>query len=366
MDFSIILAEMIDWVNTASVTLGAETLLKLILVGLGMLVAFYVWHRVLVLLQRSAKWTSGVVDDALLQAINRPVRVLIWFVGLYLVARIFALEYLQPLVDRRFVQSGIILLAGWFLIGLIRHYIRMRCDAARHQDSDIDVDLYQAASRVLQAAIIVLLGIFLLQTFDVSVTGILTFGGVGGLIVGFAAKDMLENFFGGLMLHMDRPFKTGDWIRSPDRNIEGTVERIGWRQTLIRTHSKNAMYIPNGMFLTIVIENPGRMSHRMIKVVIGLRYEDMGRMRAVVDDVQKHLESSGDFDKQMPCLVRFNAFNDSSIDFFVQCYTREVHRPQYTIIKQNLLYAIADIVASHGADIAFPTRTVHLESDTPE
>ena len=358
-----LVSKILDWLNMVLAALSVAELLKLVLVVLGMLLASYAWRRVLVFLQNTAKLTSGVVDDAFLHAINRPARALIWFVGLFVMIEIIATSHLNPIWTERTMQSGIIVLLGWFLIGLTRQYTRMRFDAADRRDTDVDVDLYQAVSRVVQFTIIVLLGIFLMQIFDISVTGILTFGGVGGLVVGFAAKDMLENFFGGLMLHMDRPFKTGDWIRSPDRNIEGTVERIGWRQTLIRTHSRNALYIPNGMFLTIVIENPGRMSHRMIKAVVGLRYEDMGRMRPVVEEVQKYLEDSDDFDPEMPRLVRFNAFNNSSIDFFVQCYTREVQRVQYTNIKQNLLYAIAEIVARHDADFAFPTQTVHLQSD---
>jgi len=66
-----------------------------------------------------------------------------------------------------------------------------------------------------------------MQTLGFSIAGALTFGGIGGIAIGFAAKDMLSNFFGGLMIYLDRPFKTGDWIRSPDREIEGVVEEIG-------------------------------------------------------------------------------------------------------------------------------------------
>ena len=90
----------------------------------------------------------------------------------------------------------------------------------------------------------------------------------------FAAKDLLANFFGGLTIYLDRPFAVGDWIRSPDREIEGTVERIGWRLTLIRTFDKRPLYIPNAVFTTIAVENPSRMHNRRIYETIGIRYDD--------------------------------------------------------------------------------------------
>ena len=108
----------------------------------------------------------------------------------------------------------------------------------------------------------------------------LTFGGVGGLIVGLAAKDLLSNFFGGMMIYFDRPFKVGDWIRSPDRQIEGTVERIGWRMTIIRTFDKRPLYVPNSVFSSIVVENPSRMLNRRINETFGLRYQDADKFGA--------------------------------------------------------------------------------------
>lgn len=80
-----------------------------------------------------------------------------------------------------------------------------------------------------------------------SLSGLLTFGGIGGIAVGMAGKDVLSNFFSGIMLYFDRPFSIGDWIRSPDRNIEGTVAEIGWRITRINTfdHRRCTCLIPS-------------------------------------------------------------------------------------------------------------------------
>jgi len=84
---------------------------------------------------------------------------------------------------------------------------------------------------LLRASIVITAALVILQNLGFSISGVLAFGGVGGIAVGFAAKDLLANFFGGLTVYMDRPFVVGDWVRSPDKNIEGTVEHIGWRLT---------------------------------------------------------------------------------------------------------------------------------------
>ena len=353
-----------QWLESGWILQGQEQLLHVLLLLGAALVASFAGRWILIILQRGAQRTSYIMDDAVLLSASRPVQVLIWLVALTLVGEVLLEEFSGTSWLEKVQRSGVFLILGWFLFSLIRNYSNQKRQQVRAEGKELDEDLYLAVARTLQAAIVVLVGMGLLQTFGVSIVGILTFSGVGGLVVGFAAKDMLGNFFGGLMLHMDRPFRTGDWIRSPDRSIEGTVERIGWRQTLIRTHSKNALYIPNGVFLTIVIENPSQMSHRMIKEVIGLRYDDLGKVRSIVEEVQAFLEASPDIDQKKPVLVRFDAFNESSVDFFIQCYIPTIDRGEYTRIKQDILFTVAEVVERHGAEIAFPTRTLHIQSQS--
>ena len=126
-----------------------------------------------------------------------------------------------------------------------------------------------------------------------------------GIAVGFAAKDLLANFFGGLMVYLDRPFAIGDWIRSPDREIEGTVEEIGWRVTCIRTFDKRPIYVPNSVFTQVTVENPSRMLNRRIYETIGVRYDDAAKVRDIITDVSCRNNSS-----PAPCpQVSFTALN---------------------------------------------------------
>ncbi|MDK9759697.1 mechanosensitive ion channel family protein, partial [Vibrio sp. D173a] len=175
------------------------------------------------------------------------------------------------------------------------------------------------------------------------------------------AKDLLSNFFGGMMIYFDRPFKVGDWIRSPDRQIEGTVERIGWRMTIIRTFDKRPIYVPNSVFSNIVVENPSRMLNRRIHETIGLRYEDADKMQAIVDDVKAMLENHPDIDAKQTLIVNFDKFGPSSLNFFIYTFTKTVNWIRFHEVKQDVLLKVLEIVHAHHADIAFPTQTIQLQ-----
>ncbi|MDZ7735419.1 MAG: mechanosensitive ion channel family protein [Gammaproteobacteria bacterium] len=199
-----------------------------------------------------------------------------------------------------------------------------------------------------------------MQTLGFSISGVLAFGGIGGIAVGFAAKDMLANFFGGMMVYLDRPFSVGDWIRSPDRDIEGTVEEIGWRLTRIRTFDKRPLYVPNYVFNTVSIENPSRMLNRRIREVIGVRYDDAGKIADIVGDIRDMIRNHPDIDINQTLIVNFDAFASSSLNIFVYTFTKTCDWVEYHRVKEDIMLRIIDIIDQHGAECAFPTTTIHV------
>jgi len=161
-------------------------------------------------------------------------------------------------------------------------------------------------------------------------------------------------------VYLDRPFAIGDWIRSPDRNIEGTVEDIGWRVTRIRTFDKRPLYVPNSVFAQIALENPSRMSNRRIFETIGVRYDDFAHVADIVADIKSMLRAHPDIAQEQTMIVNFNAYNSSSLDIMVYTFTRTTQWVAFHEIKQNVLLKIGGIIEAHGAQIAFPTRTLHV------
>ena len=359
---------------------------QILLVALLALVAAAMVKRALVGLERQTAKTSTVWDDALLEAARRPLLALIT-----LYAAVFILEIgVRQLQQFQFQQTGpvfftagagfffaavrqiiVILLLAWFLLRFtngieqrLLEKLKAEPDQARTR---MDPTTLHALVRLLRLVIVIAAVLVVLPTFGVEITAVLAFGGIGGIAVGFAAQDLLANFFGGLMIYLDRPFAIGDWIRSPDREIEGTVEKIGWRLTLVRTFDKRPLYVPNSVFNKLSLENPSRMSHRRIYETIGIRYQDADKMGVIVEDVKAMLLAHEEIDTSQTMIVNFNYFAPSSLDFFVYTFTKTTNWIRFHEIKQDVLLRIVAIIHSHGADIAFPTTTIDgLPAVSPE
>lgn len=216
-------------------------------------------------------------------------------------------------------------------------------------------------SRTLKLAILVMLILMFGEHFGIGLSGLLAFGGIGGVAIGIAGRDVLSNLFSGIMLYFDRPFNIGDWISSPDRVIDGTVMEIGWRMTKIMTFENRPLYVPNSLFSTISVENPGRMSNRRISTTISLRYEDASKVAGIVEDIRSMLKADGRIDQSQDLLVYFNTFASSSLDIMVYCFTKTTKWAGWLDIQQDIYLKIIDIVHGRNADFAYPSQTVFLE-----
>ncbi|MCK9503591.1 MAG: mechanosensitive ion channel family protein [Porticoccaceae bacterium] len=321
----------------------------------------YMVNKIILVLEERAGRTKTVWDDALLEASRKPAVWLVWIVGVNFAASLAARRTESEWYDHiaQANRLAVIFLLTLFLINLIKRVERNLVHPG-YMKEPLDETTVRAMGKLLRAAVLITSVLIVLQLLGYSVSGVLAFGGIGGLAVGFAAKDLLANFFGGLMIYLDRPFAVGDWVRSPDKEIEGTVEDIGWRLTRIRTFDKRPLYIPNSVFNTISVENPSRMHNRRIYETIGVRYDDIDAVAAIVVDVRAMLENHEAIDQSQTMIVSFNQFAASSLNFFIYTFTKTINWIEYHHIKQDVLLKIAQIIADHGAQIALPTSTIHL------
>ncbi|PVY75456.1 MscS family membrane protein [Tamilnaduibacter salinus] len=323
-------------------------------------VAFVV-SRVVVRLERRAERSRNLWDDALLHALRRPALGLVWLQGIYWAADI-AHHYSEAALfqaNNTLLKLGIIVLVVWTLWGFIRQTEKIMVSPLK-MERPMDYTTVSAVSKLARAVVVIVAILTAMQSLGFSISGVLAFGGVGGIAVGFAAKDLLANFFGGFMIHLDRPFKIGDWVKSPEKQIEGVVEHIGWRLTTIRTFDQRPLYVPNAFFTTISVENPSRMVARRIYETVGVRYVDVAHMASIVESIREMLRNHRDIDQDQLTIVNFDRFNASSLDIMVYTFTTNLAWADYQATKQDLLLRISDIIAEHGAEVAFPTRTLHV------
>lgn len=330
------------------------------------LIARFIAMHLLNILRSHLEKTDNIWDDALFEAAHGPLSWFILIFGLlwaiqisndYLPTQLFAPDNLELVRQLVFITLVMYFLVRFISLAEERILANLVKEAGAEQTRFDPTTLY-ALAKLLRLSVIISAVLVALPTVGIEITALLAFGGVGGLAVGFAAQDLLSNFFGGLMIYLDRPFKIGDWIRSPDRNIEGTVESIGWRLTVVRTFDKRPLYVPNSVFTTLALENPSRMSNRRIKETIGIRYQDASKMGAIVADVKSMLQNHEEIDSDQTLIVNFNAYAASSLDFFIYTFTKTTNWILFHEIKQDVMLKIIDIVHSHDADFAFPTTTL--------
>lgn len=325
------------------------------------LAAAFLFGKFLDKLSEKARLTNTLWDDALVESISRPAKWFIWVMGLSAAAEVAGAQTDSVIFDvvGSIRQILAIVIVTWFLNAFIRR-VEENLVSGEFTHKPMDKTTAVALGKLLRISVIITAVLVALQYLGYSVSGVLAFGGIGGIAVGFAAKDLLANFFGGLMIYLDRPFAVGDWIRSPDKNIEGTVEDIGWRLTRIRTFDKRPLYVPNSTFTQISVENPSRMLNRRIYETIGIRYDDALRMETIVTQVKEMLRAHPDVDENNTLIVNFNAFASSSLDFFVYCFTHTTEWIKYHEIKQDVLLKILAIIEANEAECAFPTSTLHI------
>ncbi len=357
-------------IESASAVIGLRPWAVMVfLIVLVALLIDFIQRRLMKRLETLVSNTSNPWDDAVFKAGRRPLSLLIWLIGITLAAQAIPVEGDSHLLATDLVinirQIGVLFAIAWFLVSFVKNTEENIIESARRNEREIDQTTVHALGRVLRITIVVTVILIALDTLGFSISGLMAAGGIGGLAVGLAAKDMLANFFGGVTVFIDRPFSVGDWILLKDKNIEGVVENIGWRQTTIRKFDKRPVYVPNAIFTTASVENPSRMTNRRIYEVVGLRYQDLEQMEAITDEVREMLTGHAEIDEKQTLMVHFDAFNSSSVDFFIYCMTHTVNWQRYHRVKQDVLLKIGGIVGRHGAAIAYPTRTLDMNS-SPE
>ncbi len=348
-----------EWLNPLQSLVGEWWIVQVFMVVLVTLMANMLVKRALDQVAQRLQKTKNLWDDALISALQKPVTWMVWLVGFSAaielsreVADSPLLTLIEPVRD-----VLVILILTWFFIRFIKESEK---NFLEDNNKPRDATTIHAIAKLFKLSVMITAALVILQSLGYSVSGVLAFGGIGGVAVGFAAKDLLANFFGGLMIYLDRPFKVGDWIRSSDRDIEGTVEEIGWRLTRIRTFDKRPLYVPNSVFANISVENPSRMSHRRIKETMGIRYDDISVLTKIVANVKKMLQNHPEIDATQTLIVNFDQFAPSSLDFFIYTFTKTTDWIKYHDVKQDVLVKVADIVAAHGAEMAYPTSTLHV------
>ncbi|MEW6561760.1 MAG: mechanosensitive ion channel domain-containing protein [Pseudomonadota bacterium] len=305
-------------------------------------------------IEKIAANTDTVWDDVFVASAKKPLPVFIWLSGLFtaVYAHYTSKDQALPALVAHTGSITLTLCVAWFFFSFIRH--SANGVIARQKSSGYEVDMTTVAglSKIGRVTVVVLAGLTIIQSLGFSISGVLAFGGIGGIAIGFAAKDFLANWLGGLILHIDRPFKLGESIRSPDKQIEGQVEYIGWRQTALRSRNMDMIYVPNSLFNSIVLVNLTRRSHRRIEENIELRFTDLPKVAAICEEAQTMLRTCNDIDNSKEIIVALNGYSATGVNLTLQAFTLGTSASEFAAVKHAVLLELAEIIRRHGADFA--------------
>lgn len=314
---------------------------------------------------RAASGTETQFDDALVQAVSTPLRVIPVILGIY-----FALQYAEisggaaEVVDR-VLQSAITLAVFWTLSRTVNALEFVFVDL-RDTLSPVIIDWLV---KLLQFILIVLGFGAVAQIWGIAIAPLIAGLGVFGIAVGLGAQDLFKNLIAGILIMSEKRFHPGEWIKV-DGVVEGTVEKINFRSTLVRRFDKSPVFVPNSKLSDNPVTNFSRMSHRRIKWVLGVEYRtSVEQLKYIRDEIEAWLWNDDRFAKppETALFVRVDRFNDSSIDFLIYCFTHSTNWGEWLEIKEEFAVACYEIIERAGTGFAFPSRTVYMQQqDAPE
>lgn len=303
--------------------------------------------------------TRTTLDDRLLEAVQRPISALVLVLGAYL-----ALSYLPSFspyaleISRAF-SIAMIAAGAYAVLRLANAFISWYAEEAARGNKAVS-DLAPLISRLSTAFIIAIAAMIALSELGIEVTPLLASLGIAGLAVALAFQDTLANFFAGIYITVDRPVRAGDYIKL-DSGDEGYVQKIGWRNAMIRMLAGNMIIVPNSKLAQAIIINYYLPSKDMAVIVpVSVSYDsDLEKVERVTVQVAETTQKTvqGAVPDFKP-FIRYSKFADSGIEFSVILRVNEFV-DQY-LVRHEFIKALHAAYRKQRIEIPYPKRDVYL------
>ena len=229
----------------------------------------------------------------------------------------------------------------------------------------ISRDLVNWIIKAIKVLIFILGVAAVLELWGIKIGPIIAGLGLFGVAVALGAQDLFKNLISGILVLVERRFQVGDWIFVEDV-IEGTVESIGFRSTVVRRFDKSLATIPNFQFAEKAVINNSQITNRRISWVIGLEYRTTSQqLNNIKKEIEEYIKNSELFttSKDTILSVKIDQFAASSIDIKLICFTKTKYYLEWMKVKDILAVEIKNIVEKHKASFAFPSTSVYVEKN---
>ena len=336
-----------------------------VIIALGIMLVALVFRRlftsiVMNRLHRIATSDGNPMTDAMAEAMHDPVRMIPLVIGAFLAVDVLELAGGPARLGETFVRTLIVINLFWAFFNLIGP-ISVSFERLKSILGDAFVEWLVKALRVA----IWIIGIAtVLELWGIQVGPIVAGLGLFGVAVALGAQDLFKNLISGLLILAEKRYHIGDWV-FVDGVVEGTVETIGFRSTVVRRFDKAPVYVPNSVLSDSAVTNFSEMTHRRIKWLVGIEYDaSVDQLRQIRDGIETYLQETDAFAPatEVSTFVRIDRFSASSIDILVYCFTKTTNWGEWLQIKEDFAYRIKEIVEGAGTGFAFPSQSLYVKS----
>lgn len=304
--------------------------------------------------------TKTSIDDVAVETLEKPIRFVPVVLGVFFATQYLQLDGIFSEIADNLVRSLIAFSIFWGILELVQPLSRFMS----RLEETFTHELVEWLVKAIRIAVILVGAATILQIWGIQVGPIIAGAGLFGVAVALGAQDLFKNLIAGLLIIGEKRFRKGDWIRV-EGIVEGTVESIGFRSTMVRRFDKAPVMVPNSKLSDTPVTNFSAMTHRRIYWKIGVEYRtSVDQLRDIRDRIEKYVVESPDFasPEEVSTFVRIDSFNASSIDIMLYCFTRTTVWGEWLEIKEQLAYRIKQIVEEAGTGFAFPSQSVYVES----
>ena len=333
-----------------------------ILIGIGIFFIFLIFRGIIskVIIKRLeaiAKRTTNKLDDTFVKAMEGPARFLPIVLGFFIASYYMSFgEDARAVVDT-INRTLITILIFW----LIHQVVEPISYILSGLDKMLTRELIGWIIKSLKILIFILGLAAVLELWGIKIGPIIAGLGLFGVAVALGAQDLFKNLISGILVLVEKRFKIGDWILV-EGIIEGIVEKIGFRSTVLRKFDKSLAIIPNFQFAENAVINISETTNWRIDWAITLQYDTtVDQLKKIRNEIEDHIKKSDDFDKAVGIAVRVEKFSDSSIDMRVRCFTASNSFATWLEVKEKLAIEIKQIVEGNSAAFAFPSQSIYIE-----
>lgn len=293
-------------------------------------------------------------------AFDKPVRMFFVILGIFFALKTAPFTLMEAETLTKLMRSSIIALFGWGIFNFIPYSSNLFTNLSTRLEFEVDKIVMPFVTKVLRFILIALVFSIVLEVWEYDVGAIVAGLGLGGLAFALAAQESIKNLLGGFIIVTEKPFTMGDWIKTP--SVEGVVEDISFRSTQVRTFAQAVVTVPNATLSNEPITNWSKMGKRQVTFKLGVQYDtSRTSLERVVRRMENMLRNHEAIDQET-ILVRFDSFGASSLDIFLYFFTKSVMWGEYLEVKEDINFKIMEILEEEDVIVAFPTRTLHIES----